>query len=76
MISGRQLFDSIKRNSLPFSMIVGAAGYLLFTKVDSLIPIGDAIDPVIHFIIGRSIGYAWGDSISAGQALSQKNIIM
>lgn len=75
MISGRQLFDSIKRNSLLFSMIVGAAGYL-FTQVDSLIPIGDAIAPVIHFIIGRSIGYAWGDSISAGQALSQKNIIM
>lgn len=31
---------------------------------------------IIHFIIGKSIGYAWGDSISAGQALGQKNTVV
>lgn len=31
---------------------------------------------LIHFVLGKSIGYVWGDSISAGQALGQKNTVV
>lgn len=31
---------------------------------------------LVHFTLGKMIGYRWGDSISAGQALGQKNTVV
>lgn len=42
-----RIFESIKRNSLIFSMIVGAVGYELFANVEWLMPLGDAVGPVL-----------------------------
>ncbi len=39
------LFETIKKNSLLFSMIVGAGGYELFTHVEALSPISELTSP-------------------------------
>lgn len=144
------MFEIIKKNSLLFAMLVGAAIYELFTHVDGLAPVSMAISPwlpkwlpvglflllyvtfckikiselrprtwhfviqivrtsiaafmvflitlfgtdpnvklvlwlllitplfvcLIQFSLGKLIGRHWNDSISAGQALGQKNTVV
>lgn len=41
------MIESIKKNPLLFAMVTGAIGYGLFAYIPWLIPIGDAVGPIL-----------------------------